>query len=113
MQDRAVPARRRSVSWSAAEEGLLGVNRPVRHAIIVGGGIGGLMCALALSRRNIAATLYERDAAPAHDVTVANSLAWLRRGVPQALHPHFFMGRLRELLAANYPDLVEALKRAG
>ena len=38
---------------------------------------------------------------------------WLRKGVPQSLHPHFLMGRLRLLLEARYPQLVEALLEGG
>jgi 2-polyprenyl-6-methoxyphenol hydroxylase-like FAD-dependent oxidoreductase len=79
---------------------------------VVGAGIGGLMSALALARHGIGVTLYERDPAPP-DVPPADSMRWLRRGVPQSLHPHFFMGRLRMLLDARYPDLVDRLFEAG
>jgi len=85
----------------------------VRRVAVVGAGIGGLMSALALQRKGIQVTLFERDSTPPQGVTPADSMAWLRRGVPQSLHPHFFMGRLRLLLEARYPDLVAQLFAAG
>lgn len=85
----------------------------VRNVVVVGAGVGGLMSALALSRQGIAVTVLERDAAPPANVAPADSLDWLRKGVPQSLHPHFLMGRLRLLLEAHYPELVERLLKAG
>jgi len=71
-----------------------GVSPAGRQVAVVGAGIGGLMTALAVARHGFRVTLYERDPAPP-DVVPADSMRWLRRGVPQSLHPHFFMGRLR------------------
>lgn len=71
------------------------------------------MSALALARKGIAVTVLERDAQPPSDVAPADSMDWLRKGVPQSLHPHFLMGRLRLLLEARYPQLVEALLEGG
>jgi 2-polyprenyl-6-methoxyphenol hydroxylase-like FAD-dependent oxidoreductase len=85
----------------------------IRNVAVVGAGIGGLMSALALNRHSIKVTLFERDAAPTEGVLPENSLDWLRKGVPQSLHPHFFMGRLRVLLEEHYPDLVTQLVAAG
>lgn len=83
------------------------------NVAVVGAGIGGLMSALALARKGIAVTVFERDAPPPANVAPADSMEWRRKGVPQSLHPHFLMGRLRLLLEARYPDLVEALLEAG
>ncbi len=91
-------------------------NRPsqaVRQVAIIGAGIGGLMSALALCRQGVQVTVYERDPAPAAGVAPANSWDWLRKGVPQSVHPHFFMGRLRVLLEKEYPELVQKLMAAG
>lgn len=85
----------------------------IKNVVIVGAGIGGLMSALALNRHGINVTLFERDAAPAEGVLPENSLDWLRKGVPQSLHPHFFMGRLRVLLEEQYPNLAKQLVAAG
>ncbi|MEQ8860372.1 MAG: FAD-dependent oxidoreductase [Pseudomonadales bacterium] len=85
----------------------------IRHVAVVGAGIGGLMSALALQRRGIRVTVLERDPAPPAGIAPADSMAWLRAGVPQSRHPHFFMGRLRLLLEREYPDLVARLFEAG
>lgn len=81
---------------------------------IVGAGIAGLSCALMLGDRGFEVTLYERDSAPsASRSESASEIAQRRRGVPQAVHPHFFMGRLREALRARHPDLLARLADAG
>lgn len=87
--------------------------KSIEHVAIVGAGIGGLMSALALNRHGIEASLFERDPAPKDNIEPENSGDWLRKGVPQSLHPHFFMGRLRVLLEENYPKLVAQLFAAG
>lgn len=84
-----------------------------QHVVIIGAGIGGLMCALALHRHGIRCTLLENDPAPPAELGAADSMRWVRKGVPQALHPHFFMGRLRLLIAQRYPALLDALRAAG
>lgn len=80
---------------------------------VVGAGIAGLSCALALGGRDgFELTLYERDPPPAQRELAAET-ALRRRGVPQAVHPHFFMGRLREAFRARHPELLERLHAAG
>jgi 2-polyprenyl-6-methoxyphenol hydroxylase-like FAD-dependent oxidoreductase len=88
------------------------VSAPERIAV-VGAGIGGLACALALGGRGFDVSLYERDAAAAGAEENAEAIAQRRRGVPQAVHPHFFMGRLREVLRTRHPDLLARLTEAG
>ena len=85
----------------------------IRRVAIAGAGIGGLMSALALSRHGIEVEVFERDGAPPPGLAPAQSMAWRRKGVPQSLHPHFFMGRLRALLAVRHPALLERLAAAG
>jgi 2-polyprenyl-6-methoxyphenol hydroxylase-like FAD-dependent oxidoreductase len=86
----------------------------VRERIaVVGAGIGGLACALALGRRGFEVTLYERDAAHGEGFSGASDIAYRRRGVPHAVHPHFFMGRLRELVLAHHPALLARFAEAG
>jgi len=80
---------------------------------VVGAGIAGLSCALALGGRGFAVTLYERDAAPSAAREHAAATASRRRGVPHAVHPHFFMGRLREAFRTRHPELLEQLVAAG
>lgn len=86
---------------------------PVRQVAVAGAGIAGLMSALALQRLGVVVTVFERDPPPPANVAPADSMAWLRPGVAQSRHPHFFMGRLRALLEARYPELVDRLFRAG
>ncbi|MDE0511895.1 MAG: FAD-dependent oxidoreductase [Gammaproteobacteria bacterium] len=85
----------------------------IEHVVIIGGGIGGLMSALALNEHGIKSTVFERDPTPPEGIDPADSMEWHRRGVPQALHPHFFMGRLRLLIEERYPVLAESLREAG
>jgi 2-polyprenyl-6-methoxyphenol hydroxylase-like FAD-dependent oxidoreductase len=71
------------------------------------------MCALALQRRGLPSLVLERDPEPPAGLDPAQSMAWLRKGAPQSLHPHFLMGRLRALLEARYPDLLQLLVDGG
>ena len=80
---------------------------------VVGAGIAGLSCALALGGRGFELTLYERDAPPPAQREQVGETALRRRGVPQAVHPHFFMGRLREAFRTRHPELLERLAAAG
>jgi flavin-dependent dehydrogenase len=83
------------------------------RVVVVGAGIAGLACALTLAPRGFEVTLLERDGvAPARDESPAE-IARRRRGVPHAVHPHFFMGRLREALRAQHPELLARLAAAG
>jgi 2-polyprenyl-6-methoxyphenol hydroxylase-like FAD-dependent oxidoreductase len=79
---------------------------------VVGGGISGLATCLVLARRGHDLTLFERDpltlAADPHDAFEAD-----RRGAPQVRHSHAFLARLRNLLRDEYPDVLQALYRAG
>ena len=83
------------------------------RVVVVGAGIAGLSCALTLAPRGFDVAIFERDPAPASANESAAEIAQRRRGVPQAVHPHFFMGRLREALRTQHPDLLERLADAG
>ncbi len=84
-----------------------------RHAVVVGGGITGLAAALALSRRGAQVTVLERDADFAGATPSAAFAEWRRTGAPQVRHSHVFLGRLRNLLARDYPEVLTALLAAG
>src|SRR4030095_15279169 len=68
---------------------------------------------LALEHRGVTVTVLERDPDPPAGIAPTDSMQWVRRGVAQAVHPHFFMGRLRLLLKERYPELAEELLAAG
>jgi flavin-dependent dehydrogenase len=60
--------------------------RPLRHAVVVGGGIAGLLAARVLSDHFGCVTLVERDA-------IARDPAAPRNGVPQGRHVHALLAR--------------------
>src|SRR5215210_554776 len=75
-----------------------------RHAVVVGGSIGGMLAARVLAEHFDRVTLIERDHLPEG---TAN-----RPGVPQARHLHFFLKRglmaVEELFPGVKPDLLAA-----
>jgi 2-polyprenyl-6-methoxyphenol hydroxylase-like FAD-dependent oxidoreductase len=84
-----------------------------RHAVIVGGGITGLATALVLRARGARVTILERDPEPSSASASEAFTTWERKGAVQVRHSHAFLGRLRNLLRAQYPELLAALLAAG
>ncbi len=82
------------------------------HALVVGGGIGGLATALALGRQGHRVTVVDRDPMAPHD-DVDAAFAADRRGAPQTRHTHGFLARLVLELRARFPDVHEELVAAG
>ena len=80
---------------------------------IVGAGICGLSCALALSKHDNNITIYERDSAPPSGSADEAFFDWSRRGAAQFRHPHAFLGVMCNLLQERYPELVKKLWEAG
>ncbi len=75
------------------------------HAVVIGGGIGGMCAARVLSDHFERVTLIERDDLPegaAH-----------RKGVPQSRHPHGLLDRGRSELNALFPGLDASLHERG
>jgi 2-polyprenyl-6-methoxyphenol hydroxylase-like FAD-dependent oxidoreductase len=83
------------------------------RVIVVGGGVGGLAAALALSQRGHQVRILERDATPLPASPVEAFERWDRRGAPQVWHSHAFLARLRNLLLARAPEVLEALHAHG
>lgn len=81
--------------------------------LIVGGSVAGLATALALSQDGHEVQLLERDATPLPASPVEAFERWERRGAPQVWHSHAFLARLRNLLAARAPEVLEALHAHG
>jgi 2-polyprenyl-6-methoxyphenol hydroxylase-like FAD-dependent oxidoreductase len=65
------------------------------HAIVIGGGMGGLLAARALADFYTSVTVLERDAFPATDT-------W-RKGVPQGRHTHGLLARGNAVLEEFFP----------
>jgi len=99
----------------AAERGAPEAGRELSgyRAVVIGGSIAGLAAALALNRRGAEVCVLERDDRPPSEEANAAFFSWHRPGVPQLRHSHVFLGRLRSLLLAHYPDFLERLLAAG
>lgn len=75
------------------------------HAIVIGGGVAGLLAARVLSDHFADVTIVERD-----DLTQSRDF---RRGVPQARHPHTLLLRGQAILEQQFPGLVDDLCAQG
>jgi 2-polyprenyl-6-methoxyphenol hydroxylase-like FAD-dependent oxidoreductase len=75
------------------------------RAIVVGGGLGGLSAARALSDRFRQVVILDRDELP--DDAAA------RPGVPQGKHPHGLLGGGLKALEQLFPGFGNELRRAG
>lgn len=82
------------------------------NVIVIGGGVSGLGAALALARRGHDVTVVERDHTPM-PTTADEAFSWDRRGAPQVRHSHAFLGRLRQLLLSDHPDVYADLINEG
>ncbi|MEN3271874.1 MAG: hypothetical protein V7636_635 [Actinomycetota bacterium] len=80
--------------------------------VVVGAGVAGLGTSLMLGKAGHSVTLLERDPAPPDDPEEAWS-SWERKGVPQARLAHVFLGRMRNLLRDEHPELYADLLAAG
>ena len=76
-----------------------------QHAVVIGGGIAGLVSAHVLSAHFTRVTLVERD--------LISDGAAQRRGVPQAAHQHVLLARGRRELEVLFPGLDEEIASAG
>lgn len=83
------------------------------NIVVVGSGIAGMCTALALANKGMHVTVLERDTPPPQGDADQAFFAWPRRGATQFRHPHAFLGLMCNLLADNYPDLLENFYAAG
>src|SRR5512139_2802575 len=74
-------------------------------AIVIGGGMAGLMAAQVLSQHFAQVTIVDRD-----HLTESSEV---RNGVPQARHPHTLMVRGQEILEQHFPGLTSELIGQG
>jgi 2-polyprenyl-6-methoxyphenol hydroxylase-like FAD-dependent oxidoreductase len=78
---------------------------PAGQAIVIGGGMSGLMAAQVLSRHFAQVTIIDRD----HLTEQPEA----RNGAPQARHPHTLMVRGQEILEQHFPGLTGELIGQG
>ena len=81
--------------------------------IVAGGGVSGLMSALALGRAGHEVVVVERDGNAVPPTAGDAFSTWQRPGAPHVRHSHAFLARLRALLRDRAPDVLAALLDAG
>ena len=82
-------------------------------AVVLGGSVAGLATARLLTRHFTRVIVLERDTRPAVDGPEAAFSSWERPSVPQFRHSHAFLARLRLILLAHMPDVLDRLRAAG
>lgn len=82
------------------------------RVVVVGAGIGGQVASLLLAADH-EVVLLERDPAPPPASATEAWEAWERRGVGQFRLLHYFQPRMRILLEAELPNVVQELESAG
>ena len=83
------------------------------RAVVVGGSIGGLMTALALSQRRWTVEVLERDPLPEVDDAEAAFACDPRAAVPQAGHSHNLFAAVVDELRRHSPGTLDVLGKAG
>src|SRR6059036_907718 len=82
-------------------------------AVVLGGGLAGLAAARLLARHFPRVVVLERDRR-AEIADPEDAFAdWERPGVPQFRHSHAFLARLRVVLLAHLPDVLDRLRAVG
>lgn len=75
------------------------------HALVIGGGVAGLLAARVLSDTFDQVTIVDRDR--------LSDKPEIRQGVPQARHPHTLMRRGQDILELHFPGLTDELIAHG
>jgi 2-polyprenyl-6-methoxyphenol hydroxylase-like FAD-dependent oxidoreductase len=81
--------------------------------IVLGGGLCGLASALMLARDGHEVTVLERDPGPVPETPERAWEAWERGGVAQFRQAHYMQPRGRQVLGAELPDVLDAIREAG
>jgi glycine/D-amino acid oxidase-like deaminating enzyme len=82
---------------------------PEPKVVVLGAGPAGLAIALSLARRGRRATLVERVSSQPLDDPVSAYETWSRPGVAHHRLPHSLLGRTRQALGDNAPDVLESM----
>src|SRR5689334_3734335 len=89
-------------------------NATGERVAVIGGGIGGLATALALSRNDVDVIIVERDPEPPVLSSPEDAFdGWSRPGVPQFRHAHLLLARLQTIIRDRHPELHGELIDAG
>jgi 2-polyprenyl-6-methoxyphenol hydroxylase-like FAD-dependent oxidoreductase len=83
------------------------------RVLVLGAGMAGLFTALALAPGEREVVLVERDPPPPDGGADATFFDWKRKGVGQLRHSHGFLARMREVIRARHPLLLDQLRDAG
>ncbi len=75
------------------------------HAVVIGGGMAGLLAARVLTNYFERVTLIERDRFP--------DIPEPRQGIPQSYHPHVLLARGQQILEQLFPGIKEELISNG
>lgn len=81
--------------------------------LVIGAGIGGLCTALMLAPTGREITVLERDGPIGNDDPDELFREWRRTGVGHLRQSHAFLARLRSIMKAEHPQLLEELKAMG
>jgi 2-polyprenyl-6-methoxyphenol hydroxylase-like FAD-dependent oxidoreductase len=81
--------------------------------IVIGAGIAGLFTAMAMAPTGRKVTVLERDLAPTSHDTDDAFLNWQRHGVGHLRQSHAFLARLRTIIRAEHPGLLDELLSLG
>src|SRR5512144_792773 len=82
-------------------------------AVVLGGSVAGLAAARLLARHFSRVVVLERDSRPDVAIAEAAFAVWDRPSVPQFRHSHAFLARLRLILLAHMPEVLDRLRGAG
>jgi len=82
-------------------------------AVVLGGSIAGLAAARLLARHFERVVVLERDTRPDVAEPEQAFATWERPSVPQFRHSHAFLARLRLILLAHMPEVLERLRAVG
>jgi 2-polyprenyl-6-methoxyphenol hydroxylase-like FAD-dependent oxidoreductase len=94
--------------WQFARESSMAhrnLSNARHHAVVIGGGLAGLLAARVLADHFESVTLIERDGVATEPKP--------RKGVPQGHHVHGLLAKGQEILSQLFPDLVPALLAGG
>jgi 2-polyprenyl-6-methoxyphenol hydroxylase-like FAD-dependent oxidoreductase len=81
--------------------------------LVVGAGIAGLCCGLALGRSDRQVVILERDGPPPPGGADEAFHDWKRTGVGHLRQSHAFLARLRNIIRDDHPQLLADLAAAG